>query len=159
MARLKFNRTVKRGTYNHHYLLFDSGELGDFVDGKKKRVVLTIGNVQLHRALMPQKPSSYTVMIGKSDMKKAGLHAGMEAEVELYPDDSEYQFEMPESLQEVLLSDPEAADLFEKLTPGRQRGIMHTIGKVKSVDLQIDKALRLCENLKRGVTDMRQIFK
>lgn len=112
-----------------------------------------------HAALKQSKNGSHYVLIGKTLMKTLGLRNGAEVELTLKEDKSAYQFDMPESLQEVLDSDPDAAEIFAELTPGNQRGLIYLVSKVKSIDIQIQKALIIADCLKRGVTSPRDIAK
>ena len=112
---------------------------------------------QWHVALLHGANVGYYVLIGKTHMKTLGLRNGAIAELTLKEDKSAYQFNMPESLQEVLDSDPDAADIFAELTPGNQRGLIYLVSKVKSIDIQIQKALTIADCPKRGVTSPRDI--
>ena len=66
---------------------------------------------------------------------------------------------MPEELEAVLYSDPVALAIFEKLTAGKKRSIIYFIKKQTSSQRKIDKSLLLCENLIRGNTQNRELFK
>lgn len=112
-----------------------------------------------HAALQHGKNTGYYVLIGKTLMKTLGLKNGATVELTLKEDTSAYQFEMPESLREVLDSDPDATEVFAGLTPGNQRGLIYLVSKVKSIDIQIQKALTIADCLKRGVTSPRDIAK
>ncbi|MGB4770501.1 MAG: YdeI/OmpD-associated family protein [Chitinophagaceae bacterium] len=114
---------------------------------------------QWHAALLHGPTHGYYVLVGKTHMKTLGLRKGAMVELSLKEDKTDYQFNMPESLQEVLDSDPEAAEFFAELTPGNQRGLIYLVSKVKSIDIQIQKALTIAECLKRGVTSPRDIAK
>ena len=114
---------------------------------------------QWHAALLLGANMGYYVLIGKSHMKTLGLRNGATVELTLKEDKSAYQFNMPESLQEVLDSDQDAAGIFAELTPGNQRGLIYLVTKVKSIDIQIQKALTIADCLKRGITSPRDIAK
>ena len=67
---------------------------------------------------------------------------------------------MPEEMAEVLESDPEGDELFHALTPGKQRNLLYIIGKVKSSELRIHKALVVVEHLKTqgGKINFSQLY-
>lgn len=112
-----------------------------------------------HAALLHGAHLGYYLLIGKTLMKTLALRNGVSVELTLEEDNSAYQFDMPETLQEVLDSDPDAAAVFAELTPGNQRGLIYLVSKVKSIDIQIQKALAIADCLKRGLTSPRDIAK
>lgn len=67
--------------------------------------------------------------------------------------------EMPEVWLEVIESDHEAAEAFEKLTPGKKRSILHMVSSAKRMETQINRALKIAENIKMGVTNPRDFMK
>jgi len=71
--------------------------------------------------------------------------------LQFFEDTTKYGVEMPEELNAVLLSDYEAFEIFESLTAGKKRGIIYAIARYKNSQTKIDKALLMCENLKKGV--------
>ncbi|MBX2829129.1 MAG: YdeI/OmpD-associated family protein [Flavobacteriaceae bacterium] len=112
----------------------------------------------VHAALQKIK-GQYRIMFGKSNQKAIDLTPGESFYMQLFEDTSKYGVEMPEEFQAVLDSDPEASDFFEQLTPGKKRGLIYTILRYKSSQTRIDKALILMENLKLGITDMKEMLK
>jgi len=80
-------------------------------------------------------------------MKLAGCQLGDRIKIQLTEDESTYGMPMPEELEEVLRQDEYGKMRFDKLTPGKQRNIIHYVGSVKSSSLRIDRALKLINNL------------
>ena len=68
--------------------------------------------------------------------------------VSIMPDTSKYGMKMPEELDALLEQDEEGAQLFEDLTPGQKRYIIHYVSQVKSSQKKIDRAILLINNLK-----------
>ena len=94
-------------------------------------------------------------------LKELGLHVHWPVKVELKFDKSKYGMELCEELLEVFAQDEQAKARFEKLSPGKQRNIIHYIGSVKNSDKRVDRALKLLENLKHlqvGKESFRQIL-
>jgi uncharacterized protein YdeI (YjbR/CyaY-like superfamily) len=75
------------------------------------------------------------------------------------PDDTEYQFPVPEELAEVLATDPDADKIFQHLTPGNQRGLMHLVNMVKSPDKRVERALLIAKRIKEGITAPARVMK
>ncbi len=126
-----------------------------------RRVVCTINETLKHHcALMPGGDGTYYIMLNKEIRKKLRLKVGESIQVRIEKDTSEYGMPMPEEFQEVLWSDEEGSQLFHDLTPGKQRSLIHIVGKVKSSDIRINKALVILEHLKRqgGKLDFKQLM-
>ncbi|RYZ00400.1 MAG: hypothetical protein EOO11_01605, partial [Chitinophagaceae bacterium] len=100
----------------------------------------------------------YYIALGAPTLKKLNGKAGDRIEATLTRDEDPYQFAMPEELQEVLRTDPEADKLFHALTPGNQRGLMHVVDSVKSPDKRIERALRIATSIKAGVTSPMKVL-
>jgi uncharacterized protein YdeI (YjbR/CyaY-like superfamily) len=66
---------------------------------------------------------------------------------------------MPEEFQAVLDSDPEAFDIFKSFTPGKQRSLIYYILKIKTSQLRIDRSILISENMKRGMTDPKELVR
>ena len=115
-----------------------------------KRIICTINkSLTFHCGMNPKKTFHY-IMIGKDKIKTLNLEIHDEISVEIFPDKSEFGMNVCEELQEVLFSDPDGNSLFEKLTPGKKRGLIYVISKVKNPELRIEKSFVLLEHLKRN---------
>ena len=125
-----------------------------------KRVMCTLnGNLALHSAIMKSKEGEYYITISSKVCKQLGLSGGNKVKIHLQVDTAEHQFSMPEELQEVLDSDPEAATAFDALTDGKKRGIMHLVTLVKSADKRIERALLIAYKIKMGITSPQLLLK
>jgi hypothetical protein len=126
-----------------------------------RRVLCTInGTHTLHAALLPRKGSNDCfIYAGKALLKKAGITAGSKLTIQLKVDDSAYQFDMPEELAEVLDTDSDAHHIFHALTPGRQRGLIQLVLMVKSTDKKIERALKIADKIKAGITSPQLVMK
>lgn len=115
-----------------------------------RRVICTINDRESFPcALMPY-DGAFFIMVNKKVRGALGIEAGDSITVEIAKDESKYGMPMPAELQEVLDQDPEGAELFEGLTPGKQRGMLYYIGKFKDIDRRIHCSLVLLEHLKRN---------
>jgi Bacteriocin-protection, YdeI or OmpD-Associated/Domain of unknown function (DUF1905) len=129
---------------------------------KKQRLICTVnGLASFSCGILPRAGGGGYIMLNKKHMKSAGCLSGDTIKVQLVPDTSRYGMPMPEELEEVLDQDPVGKDRFEKLTPGKQRNIIHFINSVKSSQLRIERALKLIGNLStlpEGKETVRRIF-
>lgn len=99
------------------------------------------------------------MMFGKRYQKELGVFPNDYFQLQFFEDKSKYGVEVPEELEEVFLTDQEALKIFETLTDGLKRGLIYAIARYKTSQTRIDKSLTLCENLKRGVNDPRQMLR
>jgi len=114
-----------------------------------KRVLCTVNdNDYFHAGLMPRGDGDYFIMLNKARMKAFKLEIGDEVQVNLEVDNSKYGMKMPEEFNEVLLTDEEGLRLFEQLTDGKKRNLIHLIAIVKNPDIRITKALTILDHLK-----------
>lgn len=66
---------------------------------------------------------------------------------------------MPEEFTEVFATDAAAEKIFKNLTPGNKRGLIALVNMVKSSDKKIERALKIADKLKMGITAPAQIMK
>lgn len=134
-----------------YFLPVSKEQADEVISGKTdRRVVCTINDrLTFQCALMPYGDGSYFILINQENRKKLGLRLGQEVYFSLEKDDSDYGLPMPEEMAAVMTSDPEGNELFHALTPGKQRNLLYIVGKVKSSELRIHKALVVIEHLKQ----------
>lgn len=135
-----------------------------FAEQKMSRVKVKVSfnskELDFYAAIKKDKKSvDFKMMFSKQKQKDLGLSLGDEFTIQLFEDTSKYGVEMPEELDEVFLTDHKAFTIFETLTKGKQRSIIYGILRFKSSQQKIDKALIMCENLKRGNHEPIKMFK
>lgn len=126
-------------------------------DGNKRVLCYVNDEDYFHAGLMPKGNGDYFIILNKARMKKFKLEVGATLDVKLEKDTSKYGMRMPEEFEEVLSTDAEGAEWFEKLTNGKKRNLIHLIAKVKNPDLKITKALIMLDHLKanKGKLDFK----
>lgn len=131
-----------------------------FLDAETRRVVCTLNGVLTFQcALMPNKNGFYFININKANRKKLNLEIGSEVEVYLEQDESKYGLPVPEEFQALLELDDEGSQLFHQLTPGKQRTLLFLIGKPKTSNTRLKKAIVVIEYLKstKGKLDFKEL--
>jgi len=98
-------------------------------------------------------------MFSKNKQKTLHIFPNDYFGLQFFEDTSKYGVAVPEEFEAVLLSDYDAHQIFESLTKGKQRGLIYMIDRFKSSQKRIDKTLLLCENLKRGLRDNKELLK
>lgn len=123
-----------------------------FIEKGNRRVICTLNELPpYHAALMPNGNGGFFIMVN-SDVRKQ-LKLGktvnvVELKVQLEKDRSKYGIHLPEEMEELLLVDEEGSRFFHQLTPGKQRSLLHIIGKPKSSAIRLKKAVVVLDFLK-----------
>lgn len=131
-----------------------------FIEGDNRRVMCTLNEQhEFHAALMPNGKGGFFININSEIRKKLKLGEDAELHVQLKKDRSKYGIHLPEEMKELLLVDEEGSAFFHKLTPGKQRSLLHVIGKPKSSDIRLKKAVVVLDHLKtnNGKLDFRML--
>lgn len=124
-----------------------------------KRVLVSYRKFQFHAAILKRRNIGFYIMLSKEKVDSFGLNSQKQIDIMLKKDTSMYQIHVPESFQEVLLSDEQGLLAFESLSPGKQRSLIAYVSRAKRESTQIGRALRIMENLKFGHRDFRQIIR
>lgn len=144
----------------NYYIRVPKEIANTFIDDDR-RVVCTLNkNVTIQCALMPDKKIGYYIMLNQDVRKRLKVDVGSELEVSLKKDKSEYGIAICEEFQEILSQDVEGRSYFHKLTPGKQRSLLHLIGKPKSSQIRINKGLIVINYLKStgGKLDFKELI-
>lgn len=162
MAKLKSKPFEISITGSYYSLMLPEETIQPFLDKKLKRVKVKAsfeGNVLEFHAALQKRKGSYYMMFGKRYQKELGVFPNDYFQLQLFEDDSKYGVEMPEEFDAVLQSDYEAFEIFESLKPGKQRNLIYAIIRYKNPQTRIDKAILICENLKRGIRNPMEMLK
>lgn len=131
-----------------------------FLQNKTRRVVCLInGQVSYSCGLMPKGNDEYFVNVNAKVQKQLQIKIDDEVTVKIKADDSKYGLPMPEELQAILEMDEYGNKMFHQLTPGKQRNLLHIIGKPKSSEIRLKKAMTIVEYLKEvaGKLDFKEL--
>ena len=72
------------------------------------------------------------------------------AEQGIKPPKEEYELELPEELVEALESDPELAQAFDRLTPGRQRSYVFALNSAKTSATRVSRIVKYRDKILAG---------
>jgi Bacteriocin-protection, YdeI or OmpD-Associated/Domain of unknown function (DUF1905) len=142
-----------------HYTMVEDSIVRTFAVKNSKRAICIIKNTRFHCAFMPKKEGGYFINLGSKICKELELRVGSQVALSFEEDKSEFQFDMPEEFAEVLALDPDADAVFQSLTDGNKRGLIYLITLLKTSEKRIERALKVAEKLKLGVTSPRLIMK
>ncbi len=143
-----------------HYIMLNATIVKQLTKNNNQRAICKLNNqLEFHCAIMPKKEGGHYINIGLTICKKLKIKEGSKVFATFKVDETKYQFEMPEEFKEVLETDQEANNIFQSLTSGNKRGLIYLVSQVKSSDKKIERALKITERIKNGVTSPRIILK
>jgi hypothetical protein len=131
-------------------------EIVEALGGKAvKRVVGTLNGQPIRRGLLPMRTGERYLLVSKALRKQLGLELNTEVQVSLASDPNPDQVDLPEELAEGLNEWPEAAEAFNRLTPGRQRNLVHYIEQAKRPDTRAQRVVNMLHQLATGGNPLR----
>jgi hypothetical protein len=121
----------------------------ELIEGGSRRVFCSINGRPEHQcALIPHGGGSFVITVNKGLREELGISPGSELRVTLRRDDSDYGLPMPEEFSELLRQDDDGNHFFHALTAGKQRTLLYIIGRGKTPDERISRALIVTAHLK-----------
>lgn len=126
----------------------------------KRRVICRVNDeVSWHAALMPDGIGGYFININKEIRKQLDIHESEEVHVRLEKDESPYGMPVPDEMAELFAQDEEGNHYFHSLTIGKQRSLLHMVGKAKGADTRMKRAIVIIEYLKdsKGRLDGKEL--
>ncbi len=120
----------------------------NFIEGENRRIICTLNGVHKWHAALMKAQDYWFILVNKAIMEKLGLTQNVDVKVELEKDHSTYGLEMPDELQVLFEQDEDAYSYFKNLTMGKQRSLIYIVGKYKSSDSRLRKALAIAHHLK-----------
>lgn len=142
------------------HVLVDDVVVQEIKTLKIKRLICTLNDsLNFHCALQSMGNGTYFVMVNKGLQKKLHVTRGSKIQVKLEEDKSKYGMPMPEEMAEILAQDSEIDSLFHSLTAGKQRSLLYLIGKPKTTESRIKKAVLITRYLAEvnGKLDFREM--
>ncbi|MCC3156745.1 YdeI/OmpD-associated family protein [Hymenobacter sp. 15J16-1T3B] len=120
-----------------------------------KRVVGTLNGHPIRRGLLPMSTGQRFLLVSKALRRELRLSADTPVTVTLAPDPNPNQVDLPEELADGLEEWPEAAAAFVRLTPGRQRNLVHYIDAAKRPETRAQRVVKLLHQLANGAVPFR----
>ena len=96
------------------------------------RLLCTVNNaITFQGGLVALGEGSGYISLNLKRMKEIGVKDGELVRVTLNADESKYGMEVPTELKELFKQDKEGKKRFDRLSPGRQRYVIHYVSSVK----------------------------
>ncbi|MEO1055218.1 MAG: YdeI/OmpD-associated family protein [Bacteroidota bacterium] len=129
----------RRGGY--FYLKISAEVVDQFPNKRKTRFLCTLDDQLTYQCgLNHMGDGNFFIIVSSKNLKSIGKGLGENISFELQEDPNPLGVEMPEVLEVLLAQDEELNTKFEKLSMGNKRHVIHSIIKIKDIDLQISKA-------------------
>jgi hypothetical protein len=88
---------------------------------------------------------NFFIILSGRNLAHVQKKLGDKIHFELNEDPNSLGVEMPEVLEAVIEQDEHLKTIFESLTPGKKRNIIHQINRIKDIDKQIRKGIKLIQ--------------
>jgi hypothetical protein len=86
---------------------------------------------------------NFFIILSSSNLSNVQKKLGDVIHFELYEDPNPLGVDMPETLDAVIEQDEHLKAIFESITLGKKRNIIHQISRIKDIDKQIQKSIKL----------------
>ncbi|MFC6221776.1 YdeI/OmpD-associated family protein [Hymenobacter artigasi] len=120
-----------------------------------KRVIVIIRGQALRLGLLPLEGGGRYLMLNKDVCAAVGIRLGDELEISIEPDPNPDHVDLPDELAEALAAWPEAETAFSKYSGAHRRAMARLVAEAKQPETRIRRALKLTENLGRGLHPFR----
>lgn len=131
-----------------HYIPLPDDVVDRLESEDVRRVILTVNGVEFNRALFRNRLGERCVMISRSLLRDFKAAFGDTVIVSLKPDPDPDNPAIPPELEIALDNDPEAADRFYGMTPGKRRGLAHYVDSAKRPQTREKRALEIAHKLR-----------
>ena len=160
---MNFTATIEKfekNLWDYHFIVPEEIATRYWNELKTRRVICTFNeSLKIHCALHSTGLGEYYIILNKANRKIISANLGSEIKVLLEEDKSKYGIHCPEEMKELQCLDYEGEQLFHQLSPGKQRSLLHIVGKIKSSDLRIRKSMVILDYLKEnnGALDFKEL--
>jgi len=120
-----------------------------------KRVIVTIRGHALRLGLLPLEGGGRYLMLNKDVCRAVGIALGNELEIRIDSDPNPDHVDLPDELAEALAAWPEAETAFNKYSGAHRRAMARLVDEAKQRETRIRRAVKLTENLARGLHPFR----
>lgn len=144
MDTYQFTTTLQRFENSDlwHFHIIVPNEVAIHLRQKSQRVLCTLyQKYQFQCAILSAGEQGFFINVNKEIRDLLHLQLNDPIQVQLQPDESEYGLPVPKVFEVLWEQDPEFNAIFHKLTKGKQRTLLHLIGKFKSEAKQVEKLM------------------
>lgn len=149
MKTFKSHQTIgqlekRKGGY--FFLKIDADIINQFPNKRLTRFLCTLEDrLTFQCGLNHLGDGNFFIILSGSNLAYVQKKLGDEIHFELNEDPNPLGVDMPEVLEVVIEQDEHLKTIFESLTPGKKRNIIHQISRIKDIDKQIQKSTKLIQ--------------
>lgn len=147
LKTLKSHQTIgqlekRKGGY--FFLKIDADIINQFQNKRHTRFLCTLeGSLTFQCGLNHLGDGNFFIILSGSNLANVQKKLGDKIHFELNEDPNPLGVDMPEVLEAVIEQDEHVKTIFDNLTPGGKRNIIHQISRIKDIDKQIQKSIKL----------------
>ena len=132
------------------YLPVDAKVINQFEKKRHVRLVIEVDEkISWSCGLNHLGDGNFFIIVAKKHLKPLGKKAGDEVYFKIHEDPNPLGVEVPEVLKVLLDQDPEARAIYEAVSDGLKRSLIHYIKPVKDLDLQVKRILETLEKFRQ----------
>ncbi|MCU0322345.1 MAG: YdeI/OmpD-associated family protein [Chitinophagaceae bacterium] len=132
----------RKGGY--FFLKIDAQIVDQFKNKRQTRFLCTLEkSLTFQCGLNHLGDGNFFIILSSKNLQTVDKKLGDKIHYELSEDPNPLGVEIPEVLEVILEQDETVKATFDSLTLGKKRNIIHQINKIKDVDKQIQKAIKL----------------
>jgi hypothetical protein len=149
MKTFKSHQTIgqlekRKGGY--FFLKIDADIVNQFQNKRYTRFLCTLEDrLTFQCGLNHLGDGNFFIILSGSNLAIVQKKLGDKIHFELNEDPNPLGVHMPEVLETVIEQDEHLKTIFESLTPGKKRNIIHQISRIKDIDKQIQKSIKLIQ--------------
>jgi hypothetical protein len=149
MKTFKSHQTIgqlekRKGGY--FFLKIDADIVNQFQNKRHTRFLCTLeDSLTFPCGLNHLGDGNFFIILSSSNLAKVQKKLGDKIHFELNEDPNPLGVDMPEVLEVVIEQEEHLKKIFEGLTPGKKRNIIHQISRIKDIDKQIQKGIKLIQ--------------
>jgi hypothetical protein len=129
------------------YLSIKAEVVEKFKHKRNTRLICTLDKVLTFQCgLNHLGDGNFFIILSAKNLKALNKRPGDTVRFELAEDPNPLGVAMPEVLTAMLAQDDTLNDLFQRLTDGKKRGIIHQLNRIKDIDKQIQQIGTLIRN-------------
>lgn len=132
----------RKGGY--FFLTIEADIINQFQNKRHTRFLCTLeGDLTFQCGLNHLGDGNFFIILSSSNLASVQKKLGDKIHFELNEDPNPLGVDMPEILEAVIEQDEQLKAIFESLTLGKKRNIIHQINRIKDIDKQIQKSIKL----------------
>lgn len=132
----------RKGGY--FYLKIDAEIIHQFKNKRQTRFLCTLEkSLTFQCGLNHLGDGNFFIILSAKNLQSVNKNLGDIIQFELNEDPNPLGVDMPEVLAAILEQDETVKATFDSLTLGKKRNVIHQINKIKDVDKQIQKSIKL----------------